>query len=95
MKKLEGGFFEKNEMSKQSASTNASENTTGKSASNTSDLKFKLKKGRRNSHRSNATYRIDVLTLDRIEELSRLAHKSINDTVQELLDFALDNVDIE
>jgi hypothetical protein len=79
------GIYDKEEEN-ESAST---------SASSQSASKMKLRRGSRSTHRSTVTYRLNVETIDKIEELSIAARKSINETVQELLDLAIANTEVE
>lgn len=80
-----------NESSSASTQTESKMNTE----SNQSASKFKIKKGSRNARRTTVTYRLNTSTIDGIEEIASAARKSINETVQELLDWAIENVEIE
>ncbi len=81
----------------ESESTSAS--TQNESKKNTESKQsasvFKIKKGSRSARRTTVTYRINTETIDKIEDLAGAARKSINETVQELLDLALEHVEVE
>lgn len=78
-------------------SSSASTQSESKNVANNlqSASTFKIKKGSRNARRTTVTYRLNTETIDGIEEIASVARKSINETVQELLDWALENVEVE
>jgi hypothetical protein len=93
----DGGLFN---LGKENISESASTDSTSdiKSASTNASAKantFKIKRGIKKDRRTMVTYRLNSETVERIDEIALEARKSINETVQELLDWALDNVDVE
>lgn len=80
-----------NESSSASTQTESKMNTESKQSAS----KFTIKKGSRSARRTTVTYRLNTETVDKLEEIASAARKSINETVQELLDLVLENVEIE
>ena len=78
-------------------SENESNNTASNSAStsNSTASRIRIKKKKFKESRTTVGWRINSTTVDLIKELAFDSRMSINDFVQELLEKALDDTDIE
>jgi hypothetical protein len=88
MKKIEGGFFEKNEIDAKLEIVSVSESESTYSG-------FKIKRKKVNDYYIPMTYRLKASTIEQIRIQSKQADMGVAEYLQKVLDMVLDRIEIE